>query len=37
MVYVALMRSGFCGGPADKGFVTEQEDADVTIDETVKA
>src|SRR5699024_9879470 len=34
VVYVVLMRSGFCGGPADKGFVTVEEDAEMTIDES---
>ena len=34
VVYVALMRSNFCGSPADKGYVTEQEDAEITDDES---
>ena len=34
VVYVALMRSNFCGSPADKGYVTEQEDIEITDDES---
>ena len=36
VVYVALMRSNFCGAPASKGFVSEEEDAEITlVEETI--
>lgn len=34
VVYVLLMRSNFCGAPADKGYVTEAEDKEMTMDES---
>ena len=37
VVYVLLMRSSFCGAPADKGYVTEAEDAEITDDESASA
>ena len=30
------MRSNFCGAPASKGFVSEEEDAEITlVEETI--
>lgn len=34
VIYVLLMRSNFCGAPADKGYVTEAEDKEMTMDES---